>query len=157
MPKKYIINHGATVLIWDDGEKTVVKRCADDKFNKRLGFLTAFFQHYSGMSKNKANKFLAELEVEYEEKKEKKENKSKAKFKVGDKVRVRNDLIQYERYGSNSFTGSMEKFKGETVTIAETNVGWSCNEYHIFEDNQYWNWTDEMFENIKPKHMKGDK
>ena len=70
MPKKYIINHGATVLIWDDGEKTVVKRCADDEFNKRLGFLTAFFQHYSGMSKNKANKFLAELEVEDEEKEE---------------------------------------------------------------------------------------
>ena len=68
MPKKYIINHGATVLIWDDGEKTVVKRCADDEFNKKLGFLTAFFQHYSGMSKNKANKFLAELEVEDEEK-----------------------------------------------------------------------------------------
>ena len=70
MPKKYIINHGATVLIWDNGEKTVVKRCEEDEFNKRLGFLTAFFQHYSGMSKNKANKFLAELEVEDEEKEE---------------------------------------------------------------------------------------
>lgn len=46
MPKKYIINHGATVLIWEDGKKTVVKRCKDDEFNKRLGFLTAFFQHY---------------------------------------------------------------------------------------------------------------
>lgn len=67
MPKKYIINHGATVLMWDDGDKTVVKRCEDDEFNKRLGFLTAFFQHYCGMSKNKANKFLAELEVEDEE------------------------------------------------------------------------------------------
>lgn len=67
MPKKYIINKGATVLIWNDGEKTVVKRCEDDEFNKRLGFLTAFFQHYCGMSKNKANKFLAELEVEDEE------------------------------------------------------------------------------------------
>lgn len=67
MPKKYIINKGATVLIWDNGEKTVVKRCEDDEFNKRLGFLTAFFQHYCGMSKNKANKFLAELEVEDEE------------------------------------------------------------------------------------------
>lgn len=72
MPKKYIINHGATVLIWENGEKTVVKRCKEDKFNKRLGFLTAFFQHYCGMSKNKANKFLAELEVEDEETKEQK-------------------------------------------------------------------------------------
>ena len=83
MPKKYIINHGATVLMWDDGDKTVVKRCADDEFNKRLGFLTAFFQHYSGMSKNKANKFLAELEVEDEEKEEIKV--AKPKHMKGDK------------------------------------------------------------------------
>lgn len=92
MPKKYIINHGATVLMWDDGEKTVVKRCADDEFNKRLGFLTAFFQHYSGMSKNKANKFLAELEVEDEEKEETKEINSKNKFRVGDKVKFRKNI-----------------------------------------------------------------
>ncbi len=83
MPKKYIINHGATVLMWDDGDKTVVKRCEDDEFNKRLGFLTAFFQHYSGMSKNKANKFLAELEVEDEEKEEIKV--AKPKHMKGDK------------------------------------------------------------------------
>lgn len=64
MPEKYIINEGATILFWANGTKTVVKRCKEDEFNKRLGFLTAFFQYYSGMSKNKANKFLAELEVE---------------------------------------------------------------------------------------------
>lgn len=83
MPKKYIINHGATILMWDDGEKTIVKKCADDEFNKRLGFLTAFFQHYSGMSKNKANKFLAELEVEDEEIKTK--EMKKPKHMKGDK------------------------------------------------------------------------
>lgn len=92
MPKKTIINHGATVLIWDNGEKTVVKRCEDDEFNKRLGFLTAFFQHYCGMSKNKANKFLAELEVEDEEKEEVKETNSKNKFRVGDKVKFRKNI-----------------------------------------------------------------
>ncbi len=79
LPKKYIINNGATVLIWENGEKTIVKRCAEDEFNKRLGFLTAFFQHYSGMSKSKANKFLAELEVE--EIKEAKEPKHMKKEK----------------------------------------------------------------------------
>lgn len=51
----------------------------------------------------------------------------------------------------------MKKFKGEIVTIAEINAGYLCNEYYIFEDNKRWNWTDEMFENIKPKHIKGDK
>lgn len=71
MPEKYIINHGATVLIWKDGTKTIIKRCKEDEFNKRLAFLTAFFQHYSGMSKNKANKFLSSLVVEDEEIKDK--------------------------------------------------------------------------------------
>jgi len=64
LPERYIINDGATILFWKDGSKTVVKRAQDDEFNPRLAFLTAFFQHYCGMSKNKANKYLASLEVE---------------------------------------------------------------------------------------------
>jgi len=64
LPERYIINKDATILFWENGEKTVVKRCEEDEFNPRLAFLTAFFQHYCGMSKNKANKYLASLEVE---------------------------------------------------------------------------------------------
>lgn len=63
IPKSYIINKDATILFWDDGEKTIVKRCDGDKFNPRLGFLTAYFQHLCGMSKNKANKYLANLKI----------------------------------------------------------------------------------------------
>ena len=62
LPKRYIINKGATILFWKDGTKTIVKRCKDDEYNKRLGFLTAYFQKHCGMSKNKANKYLASLE-----------------------------------------------------------------------------------------------
>lgn len=66
LPKQYIINDNATILFWDKQkkDKTIVKRADDDEFNARLGFLTAFFQHYSGMSRSKANKFLANLKVE---------------------------------------------------------------------------------------------
>lgn len=64
LPKRYIINKGATILFWEDGSKTIVKRCKEDKYNKRLGFLTAYFQKHCGMSKNKANKYLASLEEE---------------------------------------------------------------------------------------------
>lgn len=46
LPERYIINENACILLWQNGEKTVVKRCADDEFNPRLAFLTAFFQHY---------------------------------------------------------------------------------------------------------------
>lgn len=67
MPKRYIINKNATILFWDNGEKTIVRKASDDKFNARLGFLTAFFQRYCGMTKNKANKFLADLIIESQE------------------------------------------------------------------------------------------
>ena len=68
LPEKYIINKGATILFWDEDEeeKTIVKRSKDDKFNKRLGFLTAYFQYHSGLSKTQANKYLDSLEVEKE-------------------------------------------------------------------------------------------
>ena len=66
LPKKYIINKNACILFWDNGEKTIVKRCVEDAFNPRLAFLTAFFQKYCGMSKNKANKYLANLKIEEE-------------------------------------------------------------------------------------------
>lgn len=61
--KKYIINKKATIIYFEDGSKTVVKRKDGDEFNKQLAFLTAYFQHCSGMSKTKANKFLQNLEV----------------------------------------------------------------------------------------------
>lgn len=60
----YIINDGATILFWIDGTKTIVKRTQEDKFDKRLAFLTAYFQKNSGLSRTKANKFLANLKVE---------------------------------------------------------------------------------------------
>lgn len=70
LPKNYIINDGATILFWKDGTKTVVKRSKNEKFDKRLGFLTAYFQKHCGMSKTKANKFLDNLVVEDVKKKE---------------------------------------------------------------------------------------
>ena len=61
LPSRYIINKGATILFWKDGTKTIVKKSKDDKYDKRLGFLTAYFQKNCGMSKNKANKYLDSL------------------------------------------------------------------------------------------------
>ena len=65
LPKEYDIREDVSTFYWKDGTKTTVKRCEDDEFNERLAFLTAFFQKYSGMSKNKANKYLSNLKVSY--------------------------------------------------------------------------------------------
>lgn len=62
-PYKYIINKGATILFWDsmEKEKTIVKLSKNDKYDKRLGFLIAYFQYNSGLSKTQANKYLDNL------------------------------------------------------------------------------------------------
>ena len=61
LPERYIINENATILFWKDGTKTIVKRAKEDKHDKALGFLTAYFQKHCGLPKWKANKYLKEL------------------------------------------------------------------------------------------------
>lgn len=61
IPKKYTINTESTTLIWEDDTKTIVKRVKEDKYDKRLGFLIAYFQKHSGLSKKKANAYLNSL------------------------------------------------------------------------------------------------
>lgn len=61
LPQKYIINNNATILFWNDGSKTIVKRAKEDEYNKILGFLWAYFQKTSGLSKTKVNKYLKNL------------------------------------------------------------------------------------------------
>lgn len=64
LPKKYIINSGATILFWEDGTKTIVKRAEDDSFDPVKGFLWAYFQKHSGLSKTKANEYLRNIDQE---------------------------------------------------------------------------------------------
>ena len=65
LPKKYIINDGATILFWHDDTKTIIKRAEDDNFDPVKGFLWAYFQKHSGLSKTKANKYLRNIEQEH--------------------------------------------------------------------------------------------
>ena len=64
LPVRQVINKGATILFWAEGDKTIVRRSKGDKFDKTKGFLWAYFLKHCGMSRTKANKFLENLEVE---------------------------------------------------------------------------------------------
>lgn len=67
------------------------------------------------------------------------------KYKVGDRVRIRKDLMIFERYGKQTFVEQMEKYKGMPATISEV----FSDTYYIKEDKgENWNWTDEMFEGL---------
>jgi len=50
----------ATVLYFGK-DKVVVRASDDDQFDRGYGFLLAFFQHHSGLSKKKANDYLHNL------------------------------------------------------------------------------------------------
>lgn len=65
------------------------------------------------------------------------------KFKVGDRVRVREDLENDIIYGNYVFIKEMEYLKGEIITIKEV----LKSGYRIEED--YYTWTDEMLEEVK--------
>ena len=56
--KKVIFNKPATIVIWEDDTKTIVKCNKNDKFKKTTGFLIAYLQKTSGMTKSETAKFL---------------------------------------------------------------------------------------------------
>ena len=69
------------------------------------------------------------------------------KYKVGDKVKVKDNLAHRSGYcmagghHSNSVVPEMLRLRGKTVTIKEAEDAG----YHIGEDNGAWCWTDDMF------------
>ena len=60
-----IFNAPATIVIWKDKTKTVVKTSKDDTFNPEVGFLRAFFEKQSGMTKTKVRKFIESITADY--------------------------------------------------------------------------------------------
>ena len=83
------------------------------------------------------------------------------KYKVGDKVRVRQWDDMAKEFGFSGcsgctksnidilgclFTNNMKKFCGSVVTIS--NIASDNSRYLIKEDDQNWYWTDDMFENV---------
>lgn len=67
------------------------------------------------------------------------------KYKVGDKVRIREDLVIGGNYGGSVAVDDMTDIGGNVVTIERVgNLG-----YYIEEDPDGYCWTDEMFEPVE--------
>ena len=67
------------------------------------------------------------------------------KYKVGDKVRVKKNLLSDTSYGKHIFISEMERFRGENATITQANN----DTYQIDIDNAEWYWSGEMFEPVE--------
>ena len=67
------------------------------------------------------------------------------KYKVGDKVRVRSDLVLGSYYGGYLFNRDMALKKGLETTVTAV-----FNEYYLLKnDVDVWGWTDEMLEPVE--------
>ena len=66
------------------------------------------------------------------------------RFKVGDKVRVLNDLEVDKMYGSDYVSPYMVEWLGKIATISI--VSGDC--YKLDIDGGEWCWTDEMLEEV---------
>lgn len=71
------------------------------------------------------------------------------RYKVGDKVRVRNDLESYCKYGTQVFVRGMNAYKGRDAEITEV----FNTHYSISVDNEEWYWTDEMLEGLVEEEL----
>ena len=69
------------------------------------------------------------------------------KYKVGDKVRVRKDLVPGSEYGGVCYVEFMDKFKDKECVI--TNM--DDTSYRI-NNSEFW-WTDEMLEPVNERTL----
>ena len=65
--KKVIYNDPATIILWKDGSKTVVKCQEGDIYNPTTGFLMCYVKKLFGNSSRRLNDLLKEWEVKDEE------------------------------------------------------------------------------------------
>lgn len=74
------------------------------------------------------------------------------KYKVGDKVRIREDLVMGGNYGGSVAVDDMVDMCGNVVTIENIITIGRDDEalgYYIKEDPNSYLWTDEMFEPVE--------
>ena len=87
------------------------------------------------------------------------------KFKVGDKVRIKEDLkVGFVYNDGCSFVLEMEKYKGKTAVIKKVYIHVYLNDnvenandyrYELDIDDGYWCWSSSMLEKVKErKHFK---
>ena len=76
------------------------------------------------------------------------------KYKIGDKVRVRDDLEKDIFYGEHRFEEEQEEFKGKSAII--NNVNKASNYYDLDIDYEEFYWTDEMLEPVAENNANSD-
>ena len=89
--------------------------------------------------------------IEPEVKPEPVKEEPKPAFKVGDRVRVKKDLMVGEQYDDGCyFTSDMSEYCGEETVITTANIHGYGNRYNIDIDNGRRSWSNSMLELFPP-------
>jgi hypothetical protein len=65
------------------------------------------------------------------------------KYEIGNRVKIREDLIADKMYGDNMFASGMIPWRGQIATIVLCTV-----DGYLLEHGGNWYWTDEMIEGL---------
>lgn len=77
-------------------------------------------------------------------------------MKIGDKIKIKNDLSTGKKY-KVFLNSSMVEYAGKEATIKGIiGESGSVEKYRIDVDDQYYSWTDDMFDAIEEKFKIGD-
>ena len=76
------------------------------------------------------------------------------KYKIGDKVKIREDLEVGKGYNDCTFIKDMEQYKGKIATIYYC---YNDDSYDIDLDGGAWFWTDGMLEDVIESENKDEK
>jgi hypothetical protein len=125
--KQVIFNDPATIILWHDGTKTVVKCCDGDEYDAETGFYAAYLKKLLGDKQfNKDRHKWVKDEKPY---------KTKPPFNVGDKVKI----INHRNWWWN-IEGEMDKYMNKVLTIGEC----ECESYTM-KECPTWAWAVEDF------------
>lgn len=76
------------------------------------------------------------------------------KFKIGDKVKIREDLVVDLLYGCDIFVSDMSEYCGKEATITAIRDSYLKGVAYLLDiDNGEWYWTDEMLEDRLERKM----
>lgn len=84
-----------------------------------------------------------------------------AKYKIGDKVKIREDLKGYKYYGGIYCNSDMAERAGEIVTITDTIIykafsSQAYQTYKISDDEDEYLWSEEMFDDSYAEKNEGN-
>lgn len=69
------------------------------------------------------------------------------KLVIGTKVKIRPDLEQDKTYGGHSVSDEMLNYSGKEAIITNYEHEEDCEPAYLLNiDNEFWSWSDEMFE-----------